>query len=222
MARFLQTELNRGLSPAGQRVVSAENLTETWRSNLEAYPDTGYGMGWFVENYQGVTLVWHEGDVLGFKSLLVMIPEANAGLVLLTNRIISYGFANSVRYRFAEQLYRLPGESAGEFFKTQWTNFVDSLPELRGPLPPTLPVEAVSGYLGQYADGWRVEHHPDGTLWAIRGDYQWQLWPTGPGQFTIANGFGITTPLEFLPQTAKSDAVEFATGEKGEYRRLGP
>jgi hypothetical protein len=28
-------------------------------------------------------MIWHEGDVFGFKSVLVLLPEANVGLVTL-------------------------------------------------------------------------------------------------------------------------------------------
>ena len=35
MARYLQTELNRGINPDGSRVVSAENLERTWQPGVQ-------------------------------------------------------------------------------------------------------------------------------------------------------------------------------------------
>lgn len=221
MARFLITQLNRGVAPTGRRVVSAENLTHTWQPQIEAYPDTGYGLGWFIEDYNGVKMVWHDGDVLGFKSLLVFVPEANVGLALLTNRTISYGFSNSARYRLVEALYGLDVE-AGAQFKAQWDAFINALPGITAPLTATPPPQEVAPYLGQYEAGWWVEQHSNGTLWAIRGPYRWQLLWAGNGETVVSNGFGITTPLNFTVDQAGQVGMSFklSTGEAGEYRRL--
>jgi hypothetical protein len=181
-------------------------------------------MGWFIEDYQDKELVWHDGDVLGFKSLLVFVPEADAGLVLLTNRTISYGFANSVRYRFVEALYNLQVE-AGAFYKTQWSDFEARLPEIREPLRATLSPEEAAPYLGQYSDGWRVEQQDDGTLWVVRGQYGWQLLAETTDNFIVNNGFAITTLITFTRPEDGSPLVmsfELATGEAGSYLRLEP
>jgi CubicO group peptidase (beta-lactamase class C family) len=63
MARYLQTALGRGLSPDGDRVVSAANLERTWRPAV-AFPEApgapptlavsiGYGLGWGVGRTAG-------------------------------------------------------------------------------------------------------------------------------------------------------------------------
>ncbi len=222
LARLVQTELARGVAPGGRRVVSEQNLTETWRPGVELYPGSNYAMGWFVENYHGVEMLWHDGDVLGFKSLLVLLPQANIGLVVLTNRNVSYGFANSTRYHFVESLFGLNAD-AGEYFRRQWTTFMATgLPQARAPLSPTITAEAASPWLGNYQNGWQVARHADGTLWATRGDYGWQLWATAqPGQFVVGNGFGLLTPLKFITATnAVTMSFELSTGETGAYRRL--
>jgi CubicO group peptidase (beta-lactamase class C family) len=43
-----------------------------------------YGLGWFVQHYQGVKLVWHYG-IGPTSSLLLKIPERNLTLILLAN-----------------------------------------------------------------------------------------------------------------------------------------
>ncbi len=221
MARFLLTELNQGVSPNGVRVVSAENLAETWRPQIKAYSNTSYGMGWFRESYQGVEMVWHDGDVLGFKSLLAFIPEANVGLVLLANRTISVGFSSSIRYRLIEALYGLDVE-AGSRYKARWTAFIEALPGIREPLRATIAADEAAPYLGQYTAGWRVEQQDDGTLWAIRGPYRWHLLTAGGGEFVVNNGFGITTPLQFVEDETGAVIMKFklSTGEVGQYQLL--
>jgi CubicO group peptidase (beta-lactamase class C family) len=221
LARFLLTQLNRGTAPDGARVVSAAHLVETWQPQVEAFQDTAYALGWFVETYQDVELIWHDGDVLGFKSLLIFIPEARVGLALVTNRTISYGFSNTIRYRLVELLYGLKVE-AGLQYKEQWTNFIGALPNIRAPLEASPEPAEVAAYLGQYSAGWQVEQRADGTLWTVRGPYQWQLLAAGNGQFIINNGFGITSELNFVTDENGNVVmiIKLSTGETGEFRHV--
>ena len=46
----------------------------------------GVGMGWFVYDYQGRKIINHSGGLDGMLSYTVLIPEENAGFVVLTNR----------------------------------------------------------------------------------------------------------------------------------------
>ncbi|GAB4451059.1 MAG: hypothetical protein Kow0031_33600 [Anaerolineae bacterium] len=225
LARFVQLQLARGAGPDGRQVISAENLAETWRPQIELYPGNSYGMGWFVEEYRGVEMVWHDGDVFGFKSLLVLLPQANVGLALLSNRTVGYGFSNSIRYHFVEQVYGLEAD-AGQYFRDQWTTFIESgLPEAREPLDPAPPAAGIAPYLGRYAEGWQVARQPDGAVWASRGGYGWWLWADDsagqPGRFVIGNGFGLLSPLNFITGTQTiTMQVELATGEVGTYGKL--
>jgi Domain of unknown function (DUF3471)/Beta-lactamase len=45
----------------------------------------GYGMGWFLNDYQGRKVVSHGGGLDGMISQTAMMPEENLGLVVLTN-----------------------------------------------------------------------------------------------------------------------------------------
>ncbi len=44
-----------------------------------------YGLGFFVQDYAGHILVWHAGDIDGMASALVLIPDAQLGIVVMTN-----------------------------------------------------------------------------------------------------------------------------------------
>lgn len=223
LARFLLTQLNYGVAPNGQRVVSAQRLAETWQPQLYISTDTHYALGWFVEDYEGVEMLWHDGDTLGFKSLLVFIPEARLGLALLTNRTISVGFSSSLRYRLVEMAYGLEVE-AGLHYKAQWDAFMEALPGIREPLEAAPAAAEVAPYLGAYQGGWQIEQREDGTLWSVRGPYHWQLLAAGQGNFVINNGFGLTSEIEFVTDEAEGVTmiVKLSTGESGEYSRLQP
>jgi CubicO group peptidase (beta-lactamase class C family) len=44
-----------------------------------------YGLGWFVQEHEGVRLVWHYGHWFGSSSLIVKVPERGLTFVLLAN-----------------------------------------------------------------------------------------------------------------------------------------
>lgn len=80
MALYIATQLNRGVAPNGNRVVSAENLAETWQPYLEEY-----AMGWEVQEYEEVEMIIHTGAYDDFISVIGFMPEFRVGFVLLLN-----------------------------------------------------------------------------------------------------------------------------------------
>lgn len=56
--------------------------TPTVSSDSQTLP---YGLGWFTQNYQGVKLVWHNGQWSTFSALYLKVPERNLTFILLAN-----------------------------------------------------------------------------------------------------------------------------------------
>ena len=44
-----------------------------------------YGLGWVLTDQNGYTIVSHTGGMPGMLSQVLLIPELNAGVVVLTN-----------------------------------------------------------------------------------------------------------------------------------------
>jgi CubicO group peptidase (beta-lactamase class C family) len=45
-----------------------------------------YGLGWFIQEYEGIKLVWHYGyQITSYSSLILKIPEKDLTLILLAN-----------------------------------------------------------------------------------------------------------------------------------------
>ena len=44
-----------------------------------------YGLGWFLEDYNGVKVIRHDGGANGFVTTTCIIPELNLGIAVLTN-----------------------------------------------------------------------------------------------------------------------------------------
>lgn len=110
MARYVITELNRGIAPGGNRVVSAKNLEATWQPQVPVSADTSYGLGWYVETWRGLRIVRHGGNTRGFTSDVAFLPDADLGVVVLTNAQRANIVASGIRQRLFELLYDQPSD----------------------------------------------------------------------------------------------------------------
>jgi CubicO group peptidase (beta-lactamase class C family) len=87
MARWLQFVLSGGKAPDGKRLVSEASFAEWTKPQMNITPDgkVSYGLGWFIQDWNGLKVVQHGGNIDGFNSMVAMVPEKNVGFVMLTN-----------------------------------------------------------------------------------------------------------------------------------------
>jgi CubicO group peptidase (beta-lactamase class C family) len=162
MARYVQTELRKGVGPDGQRVVSTENLERTWQPSvaLQAGPGTPpdmaafaghYALGWVLGAYGGQRLVWHSGGTLGFTALVGFMPDADLGFVILTNGSGTAGpFTYAVQFRLLELLFDQPA-AFDTLLATSLAGAAAGRADLLAHLGEIDPA-AVTPYLGRYAN----------------------------------------------------------------------
>jgi CubicO group peptidase (beta-lactamase class C family) len=151
MANYLITELNRGVAPSGRRVVSAENLEETWRPQVPVDGATQYGLGWFVGDYKGQPLIAHGGNTLGFTSDLAFLPDANLGIVTLANGYGSNAMNEAIRTRLFELVFQQPAAAeSSAAFALQQANAQTAA--LAAQLNDTLDAAALAPFVGRYAN----------------------------------------------------------------------
>jgi hypothetical protein len=95
MSRYLIFQLGDG-TYNGKRIVSQNNLklVHTGQTAMGGLPEfftqnglgpMSYAMGWVDTTYRGHHMVWHNGGIDGFYSLLTMLPEDRIGVVILSN-----------------------------------------------------------------------------------------------------------------------------------------
>ena len=183
MARWVQLQLNHGKYVDREgRLFSEKQSHEMWSpQTILPIPDppaplaalkakfADYGLGWNLRDYQGRKLVGHTGGVGGFVSRVMLVPEENLGVVVLTNAEEGGAF-DSILYHVLDYYFHLPAtdwiaayrtaeeeeeKKAAEVTKKQVaTRAADS--------HPSLPLEK---YAGIYNDPWygpvtiRVENH---------------------------------------------------------------
>ncbi len=86
MTQWLKFILNRG-EVGGKRLVSEKGFDEWTKLQMKITPNgkLGYGLGWFIRDWNGMKVVEHGGNIDGFNALVAMIPEKKLGFVMLTN-----------------------------------------------------------------------------------------------------------------------------------------
>lgn len=96
LSKWVRTQLGKGKFE-GKQIFSeqqawqlhqpylAQQISEqSWKGNPTRH-FTGVASGWFVYDYHGRKIINHSGGLDGMLSYTVLIPEENAGFVVLTN-----------------------------------------------------------------------------------------------------------------------------------------
>jgi len=105
MLRYVQMELANGVLPDGTRYVSKEALLERRKPNVALGTTATYGMGLMVDHTWGVPVVHHGGDLAGFHSDMLWLPEQGVGAVILTNADAGVFIRGPFQRRLLEVLF---------------------------------------------------------------------------------------------------------------------
>ena len=122
MSYWLKAQLNQGaygVKKAGDlpRLFSAKQSREMWKARtLLSVSDkatqqdkthfSAYGLGWFMKDYHGVKLIHHSGGILGMVSKVVLVPEENLAMVILTNQQSGSAF-NAIYHQILNEYLEL-------------------------------------------------------------------------------------------------------------------
>ena len=171
MATWVQTLLDEGKygSQLKDSLFSKKTLNEMWtpqtlvRSGKGPYNThfMAYGLGWFLSDINGYFQVTHTGGLLGIVSQVIMFPEMDLGIIVLTNQQSGAAFtavSNSIKdgyfgikgeNRIKEyNERRLAGEKSEDSIIAQLEKDIQS--ELKNKSPKPNPAD----YAGTYKDPW--------------------------------------------------------------------
>jgi CubicO group peptidase (beta-lactamase class C family) len=112
MVRYVRFELNEGKLDDARQWVSRDNLLERRKPAISAGEDEFYGMGLEQNRHWGVTVVHHGGSLGGYKSDIMLVPDAGIGAVLLTNSDQGQALLAPFMRRLLEILYEGQPEAA--------------------------------------------------------------------------------------------------------------
>lgn len=105
LLRYVQMEITQGLLPGGGRYLDQAPLLERRAQQIAIGNDIGYGMGLMVDSTWGIPVVQHGGDMIGFHSNMLWLPEHNIGAVILTNSDSGINMVYSFQRRLLEVLF---------------------------------------------------------------------------------------------------------------------
>ncbi|MPY87978.1 MAG: serine hydrolase [Luteitalea sp.] len=112
--RYVQMELANGRLSDGERYVSEEALRARHEPQVAMGNDETYGMGLMVDRTYGVPVVHHGGDLAGYHSDMMWLPEHGVGAVVLTNADPGWLIRGAFRRRLLEVLFDGKPEAAAE------------------------------------------------------------------------------------------------------------
>jgi CubicO group peptidase (beta-lactamase class C family) len=105
MERYVMTEMAKGVTPEGKRVVSEANLLERRKQRVRSGELNGYALGLGVGTFRDLPVIEHNGGTFGFTTLMYMFPEQNTAIVALTNSTAGGWILDLVHRKVVEELF---------------------------------------------------------------------------------------------------------------------
>lgn len=226
MVRYVQTELGHGVGPDGGQVVSAENLERTWQPGVALPAAPGgppemaafaqhYGLGWVVGAYGGQRTIWHSGGTLGFSSLVTFLPEAELGVVVLTNGSGTAGqLIYAIVFRLLELLFDQPA-TMDALLEANLAAVANGRADLLATIGQADPA-AVTPFLGTYTNpalGDLTLTLRGDTLTFASGPYRSALLPQMAEDGSVAGYLIVDPPLSGFPPQG---VFTFEAGDDGQ------
>ncbi|HEY4114951.1 MAG TPA: serine hydrolase domain-containing protein [Rhizomicrobium sp.] len=105
LAQYVMMELAKGVAPNGKRLVSEANLMERRKPNVIVGEDVTYGMGLITDKRWGVTVIHHGGDLAGYHSDMMWLPDYGVGAVILTDSDPGYAIRGPLMRKLLEVMF---------------------------------------------------------------------------------------------------------------------
>ncbi|HEV7700377.1 MAG TPA: serine hydrolase domain-containing protein, partial [Pyrinomonadaceae bacterium] len=193
MAEWLRFVMNGG-EANGKRLLSQAGYDEWTKPQMKIAAGADYGFGWFLQDWNGLKVVQHGGNIDGFNSLVAMIPEKKLGFVMLTN---------------------VGASSLGaDLMPIVWENILGKPAPVESEKLPLITMQKMIGKYRLEAASLDVDVKVDGDymVMTLPGQPPYTLKRTAPRTFKpegLPDGFGV----KFSPETG--DATELALSQPG-------
>jgi CubicO group peptidase (beta-lactamase class C family) len=240
MSKWLRLQMNDGrindtITGNLTMLISKENVgyMHSPQTILDSDRKLFNGLGWIYEEYRPYSIVWHNGGSFGHHSMIAFVPDADIGIVVLSNsavglpEILAYWFFD--RY-FGNPLIDYSNESltAALMLENLANN---SKPRQPQPFDPPLPLESYTGNYSSEIYGPINITAEQGHLLAIMGPrklenilYPWnrEMFFTQVPQFMNMTGFAAfrldpNGKPEYLEMTL---FIERSSGRKAQFKRI--
>ncbi len=206
MLKYVSMELAEGKLPDGTAYISKEPLLERRAPQVYIGKDTSYGMGLMVDTTYGVPVVHHGGDLVGYHSDMMWLPEQNVGAVILTNGDPGWILRNQIRRKLLEVLFDGRHEADAEL-EANAKSFFSSLAADRKLL--TIPADSNEGAkLGK--------HYANSSLGeiAVSTSGASTVFDFGEWKSEVASRRNPDGTVSFITIAPGADGFEFTVGSE--------
>ena len=210
--KYVAMELAEGKLPNGTQYVSKEALIARRLPQVAVSTDVSYGMGLFVDTVYGVPVIHHGGDMIGFHSDMIWLPEHGVGAVILTNGDPGWIIRGVFRRKLLEVLFDGKPEADGQV-TAQAKAFYDELAGERKLLTVPADVGAADKLAKSYANdavGGISLQRRGGRLYFDFGEFTSEM-------ASRVNPDGTTSFITIVPGLT---GFEFVAGSRGDRRTL--
>jgi CubicO group peptidase (beta-lactamase class C family) len=116
---YAQFHLDAGVTASGHRLLDAATVADMQAPHAQAGSMCdAYGLGWMLDDHNGVAVVKHGGATNGFLSAFELIPAQRFGCTVLTNADTGRELRDSVAGFVRREILALPDR--------QWTKYTPS------------------------------------------------------------------------------------------------
>ncbi len=148
-SQWVLMELAKGRASDGSVLISEANWAERYKPQVMVGEDVFYGMGLFVNKADGITIASHGGDMLGFHSNMVWLPEYGVGFTILTNSDAGVLLRGPLQRKLLEVLFDGKPE-ADERIKVAVANRKAEAAKMRELLTLPVPADAMAKLVPRY------------------------------------------------------------------------
>lgn len=84
LSHYAIAQINEGRY-GDMAVLSPQGIAELHAPAIAISPDTNYAIGWNAGKIDGMSAVWHGGNLGNFSAFVILMPDLESGIVLLAN-----------------------------------------------------------------------------------------------------------------------------------------
>lgn len=233
MALWLQCQLREGAIKDKSVLFSRVQTREMWQAQTpipvtegssRRFPSThfrAYGLGWSLSDYQGHKVVGHGGGYDGMYSQVVMVPEKQLGIVVLTNSMT--GISPAITYKIMDLYLGAPerdwsSENLAAFKRSQEAfekRIRESITPAQTGTQPSRPLEAFTGL-------YRCPMYGDARIAAENGRLTMRLLPNAELVADLEHLHYDTFVARWRKEFAwfGAGAVHFVSNARGVFDRI--
>ena len=212
LLKYVAMEIDSGALPDGTRFIARDTLLARRAPQVAISKDVTYGMGLMVDTTSGIPVIHHGGDLIGYHSDMIWLPEQRVGAVILTNSDEGPLLRGPFRRKLLELLFDGRPEADADVAsaaKNLFSNLAAERKLLTIPADPVLAGKLAAHYTNPALGDVAVRHAGDATVFDF-----------GEWKSAVATRREPDGSITFVTTTPGMEGISLVAGNSGEKRTL--